>query len=1448
MDFYILNNRFEVINIISVEDRNFPVFDDKFTLFLSNGSFTFDFKILSNDDIATTVIEKNYIMFVYEGQTQLCQIRKCKEVEGIKNVTLEIEADSISLELYNSHVRPTTIQGNVEQIFSYVLRDTNWKLGYISANLVDRVGILKLDSITPVYSVIQSLVAEFDNIEIAFRVECVDSISGIYEFYLDIFDDGERGEKTYKRFEYDWNIDGCTRTADATEFCTGLIGEGANGITFSSIRWVKSMGDPIDKPEGADYMVDPEAQELIVGDKPILGLYKSNTDSPLQLAFETFRKLQELKQTKFSYDIPIKMTSEKYSEIGIGDTVCIVNNKFNPPIEMYARIGKLELSFSNPDSSKGTFANYKPVKSKIKNIDSNTFVNDAIDALTGYVGKLTQADIAKITQFLADVGVKDDEINKILKQYLDKIPNGSTETPNATAVQDMENYRAIKLTKIDNGLWLGDDNIAALRKHGSSNVTTETPAVPNSASVKEYKNALAYYDNFQLGSLCNASYVKSMRSKSNPYKFYVLVPYWAKKFGLDPELVYAMIYGESSANPYLKTKYSGGGYGAMQCERDAYFNKRQTITFYDGTKRSFTPSYDTMNPSKGITITINGVRVNQNISNQIMFGCDELRRNAKLFNWNVFATITGYNFGPGGVYWCMFHYINAKYGLPIKGGTYRGLSGHPSKAKSKFYDILNDLKCPWSSYRAKYVSTFRKGTATNIEGYLRYYRIVDGQLPYFMVSGKKRGYGANKPANLVVNDGNTTTKAGVATEVRNKIVAKAKEICKLHQTYKKATYDQKYRIVNDNKRFRAPKTIGGISKPYCYDCSSLVSCSYNHVGLTSVYAKSCQGGSLVESATRKSGYKMWKCTKENLDNYAIPGDIIMGANNSVPNSPSASYYSGTYKTHHTLIYCGKVNGTHMVAHARKWDRHPNAIKYQPLYSDLYTYGIILRPWDLAKLDSEATKKAIKPTEKVVTTEVTMKGAAGASYKDFYADENLAVNIFNQAGEVIDTTKYPSTASHIFLGFNSPELVSSDIDPANVADDYISLIRLLLRKYPKKPIFVAAIPRVNSQYSGYEEKNKQIDIFNKAVKEYSYATQNVIQIAPPNEIMTADKKYINPDLTVGGWKLKDKASSKIYYDYYKNYILLMSTGGKVNSTGTTIKRLLRTQNVYTYKNPVKLVQYTLPSSSNQSYYSKLVFTTMKGGEPTKYKQPSNLYLQGVDCKKGQLIPKADTTYTLSIYWNPDTEIANTKYLGNVAAVKRGGKYASFDKFVDRKVLVSNAKTFYDNRKKLIYNNTTPADFKNPQDNKSKWTTNDYMHIDDSSFLNYIMMGHKFSTCAYGLTTKNDNNKNSAYSWALPSTRNEANIAKYFVEQGWIFEEADLTTYTNLSEGDILFMDVDSVNNNEFMGISHNAIVYEKDSDGDWVALECTNVTDPIIKTKVKNLASKNIVLIARIRKD
>lgn len=1404
-------------------------FNDKFTSDLSTGAETFQ-----TDTNLSDIEEGEYVLFDWHEKHKMMQIKTTEDVEHIDSTVKNISSEFVGIELLNSYAREFRHEGNMTKLLGTTLQGTNYEIGYVSPKVDAIIFSYSISEPTAVYTILQNVTTLCDNCEYEFDVEVIDCILGKYKFLINVYANGERGNRTYKRFEYNFNSYGMKRKGDITDFCSGLIGVGANGITFKDIEWRPEDNPPLLKPMGDDFLIDPDAHEMLNnGGKVILGKYKSNATTPIDLLWDTYYKLQEIKQTKFDYDIPVYMTDEDYENIDTGDTVYAINDKFEPPIQLEARIGYFEISFTDRDKNKVTLSNYKEVRSKIKSIDNNTIVKDAIDELTGFTGKLTQADIDRIREFLASLDIQSEEIEKLLKKYEDDLED--TVTEKTEIAEDSEDYRTIKLSKIDGGLWLGDNRIYGIKQNKCAVITTTGDAV-SSSSATEYKNAVTYYNNFELGKYANSSSLSKLISSSNKYKISTIVKYWAKKFGLDPYLVYAIIMAESSGNPYC----SSAAYGIMQCEKAAYFGHKQTIKFLDGSTKSFTPSLSTMKPGIG-KITLNGVSVDKGISNQIMFGCHELRKSLERYKYNIFASLMGYNFGIGGADWVVCKYVANKFGYTFKDAF--GYTNQSSKVQAAYFKELETLKAPWASLRKTYVSVKGMGTWWNIEGYLRWYKSVDGQLPYVLDSkGKKKGYGANKTSTTTVKT-NTTIQTGVATSIRNKIVAKAKEIVNLHVKYKTATYNQRPRTVDDTKRVRWNGTHYGIKNPYAYDCSSLVSCAYLNAGLDSAYAGSCQYGTLVANSTKKDGYKMFKLTKTSIDN-AIAGDIIMFCNNICPSSFTRSQAIAEYFTHHTAIYCGKVNGKHMLAHASKWAYHPQAIRYESFddYNNLYktkdyhlwNYCFILRPWDLVAKDVIATETTTANPTKIETNEVTLKGLNGATPSDYYDDttliEDVTINNLN------DDDAYPKTVSHIFCHFGINDLTDTGIE------NYKSLINALLKKYPKKPIFVAKEYHVNSQYgSDFETINTQIDNFNLQMKDFSNRTKYVIMVNVPSVLADSENKYVNSTLTSDGWTMKDNTSCQTYYTAYKKAILGLATGGIVSSTATSVSVTLKTQKIHEYTKPVKSLEIKLPTNPDDSFYSRIIFTTNKNSEPTKYKQSELVYLQGTHCKKGQLILKADTTYDIKVYYNPDTEISTKKYLGSVSAISKGGSYAKFDGFKYASDLVNYANSYYDKRTNFIYNNTTPADFENPAENISSWETDSKMHIDDSSFLNYVLMGWNYAKSPYGNNSRTDNKKNSLCSWALASTRNEANIAKYFVEQGWILDGADLVNYSNLNAGDILFMDADGVNNNEFMGISHNAIYL-----GSNQVLECTNNSNLLQIVNISTLASKNILFVGRIR--
>ena len=1399
-------------------------YDYEYHSYLNTGADIFDFNVKINSDTSNKVKGKNFVLFFRNNKARMLQITECLEEETILSTSKTVKSETIALELYNSHVRPCTIEGNVRTFFTTVLQDTNYEVGYISPSLDNVIKTTEIKEITEVYVVLQDAISIYDDIELDFTVDVIDSVNGKYQFYVNVYASGEKGNKIYKRIESNLNAYGISRNENSKDFCSGIIPIGKNGITIKDVYWAKEKGYPIEKAEGQDFVLDEEAHALFSnGEKYIIRKFEFDDDNANDLCWSAYKKLQEIKQIKYNYEVPAYLKDEDYETLENGDTVCVISDKFEPPIQLEARIDELILS---DNENKCKFANYKEEKSNIKKINKNDIIKDTLDTIAGFVGQLTQSDIDRIREFLKQLDIESEEIEKLLKKYEDSLKD--TVTDKDEIAEDTENYKDIILSKIDNGLWLGDERIYDLKKNKCVGVTTSTSTETtenSSASAKEYKNAVEYYSKFSLGTKANTSAMDKLISTSNKYKISTIVKYWSKKFGLDPYLVYAIIMAESSGNPYC----SSAAYGIMQCEKKAYFGYKQTIKFLDGSTKTFTPSLSTMKPGIG-KITLNGVSVDKGISNQIMFGCHELRKSLERFHYNIFASLVGYNFGLGGADWCICKYVANKNNLTFVDSTL--LSKQSSKVKDLYYKELDNMKCNWSNLRKTYVSQKRAGTATNIEYYLRWYRSIDGQLPYTLDSkGNKKGYGANKSATITTSN-NTTIKTGVATTLRNKIVAKAKEIVNLHVKYKTATYNQVPRTYDDSKRIKWMGTHYGIKNPYVYDCSSFVSCCYKAAGLTSVYNKGCYAGNLVSGATKNSGYKMWKVDTAGLKE-AIPGDIVMDANFKVTSSNlTASNMSKVNKTHHTMIYIGDGK----VAHASKWAYHPEAIKISNIsYYQNKGTAFFLRPYDLAAKDKSATTTTTGTTtgaDKVVeTNEVTIKGLPLATPADYISDTSLIENV--TINNIEDDEKFPKTVSHVFLHFGINDLTDTGIE------NYKSLIKALLVKYPKKPIFIAKEYHVNTQYPNHATINPQITNFNNAMRDFANQTKYVVIVNNPSQITT--NATVDTDLTENGWRMKDKSSCDAYYKAYKKAILNMC---KKEETTTSKKVDIVMQNgkTYKYKNVDEMI-FKLPSKVISAFWSKLTFTTTSKNKVT---QSKILYLKGTDCKAGALLSKPNTTYNIFVYPSTADDSITEKYIGNVVGVSKGSEFVNYKNFKGMNDVVKIAETYYAKKDKFQYGTKTVLTYDNPADNIDKWKVNGLYNIDCSTLIGLIFRGLTYAKSPYAVKTTKVK-KSSSYSWAFNFPRTAADQAKYCVDNGWVLPQIDTVNFSNVEAGDLIFWDRDNKENGRYMNCSHVAMCIGKDSDGDTVCIEATNVTGGMRKIKIKNNTADKFLFVARVKK-
>ena len=422
----VLNSSRQVIDILSNNgsDPSAPFFDDIFKSELDTGAETYEFTTLANPRTGVTLEVGNYVLFKYNGKYKLFQIMETTDehTEGKKLLTCYCEM--AGMELLNDYCEPFTVEGNFITFLNTILQDTNWQVGLYSASLLDNIQTVTTTDYENVYKLIQDNLATFGGVEIEFRAEFYGN--QLASLLIDCYEAGTRGNRTYRRFEYGEDIKGITRERNINDLATAVIGIGKNGLEFKDVEWKKTYGNPCDKPLQQNFVVDVEANDLWNnGGKYIKTTYKSDTEDPYTLIQETWDYLQEIKQPKFDYDVDLALVAEDYRDISIGDTNYVVDFDYNPPILLEARVGTLELSFSNPNDNKCILTNYKELTSILSQpVDLNTVGNmiqshfpiQGTDIAMGAIGEghinvtyyqaikadIVQAGLAEVGTLIAD--------------------------------------------------------------------------------------------------------------------------------------------------------------------------------------------------------------------------------------------------------------------------------------------------------------------------------------------------------------------------------------------------------------------------------------------------------------------------------------------------------------------------------------------------------------------------------------------------------------------------------------------------------------------------------------------------------------------------------------------------------------------------------------------------------------------------------------------------------------------------------------------------------------------------------------------------------------------------------------------------------------------------------------------------------------------------------------
>lgn len=351
---YILNKQEQIISTLSNKgDMNkvVPYFEDIHIEELDTGVETFEFKTISNSKASNSIQIGNYVAFKDKEHYKIFQIREVKEVHT-EQVEKYVYCESACLELLNEVIRPMEINSaNLNQFLKTILEGTSWSIGMLDAGLNEVIPV-DLSGYDNVYKVIQDVVIGKFGGEIRFRVEIANN--RIIAKYIDVF--AKRGRVTKYRFEYGVNMTSVEKIVDSSDLVTALIGLGKDDITFKEV-------ESDDKPKNQDFIINEDAYNRWNNKgSHIMGVFNCESESPQELLKLTREELKRRSNPKITYNLEVELLGE---DVDLGDEVFVIDNEFNPPLYLSARVNKLERSKTDSQINRCTLANFKEVKSSI---------------------------------------------------------------------------------------------------------------------------------------------------------------------------------------------------------------------------------------------------------------------------------------------------------------------------------------------------------------------------------------------------------------------------------------------------------------------------------------------------------------------------------------------------------------------------------------------------------------------------------------------------------------------------------------------------------------------------------------------------------------------------------------------------------------------------------------------------------------------------------------------------------------------------------------------------------------------------------------------------------------------------------------------------------------------------------------------------------------------------
>lgn len=399
---FILNRNGKVVGTLDNKGQQLGYKDDTLVEQLENGSSVYTFTTNSNTETSQFLTVQNMIVRKdSEGHFLLFTIENVQESHSGSN-EIVIKTMGASIQLNNSIVPGFSGESaySIENYYNNFLVGTAWEIGI--NEIPEKAQKLSWDGSSTILARLLSIANSFE-VELRFRVDMKGNL--LNKLKIDIL--RSRGTKTFKTFTYGKNITSISRETSIAELKTALRGVGSNVAdvitTFKDTVYDDGEFRTI---EGSDVLEAykrnndyglPTGFKLSTGF--IVGEFAYDTESSSELFNRTLNSLKKYSEPMVNYTVELDLLRAKLGydqNLEVGDIISVVDEMFNPPLYLEARILEKTTSFTNKQNNKVVLGNYKTTKSDInkslKELQDKIRVNEGVWASSPLVVEISSTE------------------------------------------------------------------------------------------------------------------------------------------------------------------------------------------------------------------------------------------------------------------------------------------------------------------------------------------------------------------------------------------------------------------------------------------------------------------------------------------------------------------------------------------------------------------------------------------------------------------------------------------------------------------------------------------------------------------------------------------------------------------------------------------------------------------------------------------------------------------------------------------------------------------------------------------------------------------------------------------------------------------------------------------------------------------------------------------------